>query len=104
MRERKLRLAALGRPSTHWASLGLPRHLEEFARPDAVESSGSDDHEKVRFPLKREIQSQALAPGADTGELWQKAGSGDLSFCPPPMVDVNNLLERSIAEDFKQYL
>jgi len=87
-RERKLCLAALGRPSTHWASLGNPHHEEEFNRPDDVEASGSYDHEKVHFPLKREIQSQALVPGADTGELWQKLGSIGLFSKPPLPTDL----------------
>merc|ERR1712050_258819 len=44
MRERKLRLAALGLPSTHWASLALPHELSALSRPDAVEAVGSEDH------------------------------------------------------------
>merc|ERR1712110_858385 len=64
MRERKLRLAALGLPSTHWASLALPHELSDLKRADAVEAVGSSDPEKVRFPLNREVRSRVLTPGA----------------------------------------
>merc|ERR1712232_810469 len=47
MRERKLRLAALGLPSTHWASLAMPHELSDLKRADAVEAVGSSDPEKV---------------------------------------------------------
>merc|ERR1719433_2147764 len=50
MRERKLRLAALGLPSTHWASLALPHELltadhGSTQRPSSVEAKGGPDHD-----------------------------------------------------------
>merc|ERR1712014_317992 len=48
-RERKFRLAALGLPSTHWASLALPHELSDLTRPLPVSAVPSPNHEHVHF-------------------------------------------------------
>jgi hypothetical protein len=102
MRERKLRLAALGLPSTHWASLALPHELSAMIRASAVEAVGASDYEKVRFPLNREVRSQALAPDANVNDLWEKLCTPDW-FAPLP-AELKELLEASINDEFKQHL
>jgi hypothetical protein len=102
MRERKLRLAALGLPSTHWASLALPHELSELCQPNAVQAAGSADHEKVHFPLRREIQSRALVTGANMNTLWSRLRAQDW-FLPLP-AEEKALLEASISDEYKQHL
>merc|ERR1712188_305074 len=47
---RKLRMAATGLPSTHWASLGQPHYLVAPTQADPVEACMSDDG--LVLPLK----------------------------------------------------
>merc|ERR1719215_376806 len=71
MRERKMRLAALGLPSTHWASLGLPHELSDLKRPTDQEAVEDPEYHKIRFPLRGSVRSQALVAGAELEKLWQ---------------------------------
>lgn len=102
MRERKLRLAALGLPSTHWASLGMPHELSALSQPEAVDPAGSEDHDAVHLPLRFSIRSRALKEGADMLKLW-KCLQGPDWFTPLP-TDLMQLLEDSISTEFKQLL
>lgn len=102
MRERKLRLAALGLPSTHWASLALPHELSDLRRPVSVSSHGNTNPELVRFPLCASIQSQVLTKDADSDALWQHLTSPDWFSSLP--ADLAQLLENSIADEYKKWL
>eukprot|EP00930_Biecheleria_cincta_P086552 TRINITY_DN75825_c0_g1_i1.p1 TRINITY_DN75825_c0_g1~~TRINITY_DN75825_c0_g1_i1.p1 ORF type:complete len:447 (-),score=81.06 TRINITY_DN75825_c0_g1_i1:252-1520(-) len=102
MRERKLRLAALGLPSTHWASLGMPHELSVLSQPKAVDPTGAEDHDAVHLPLRSSIRSRALKEGADVQRLWKCLQEPDW-FTPLP-TDVMQLLEDSISTEFKQFL
>lgn len=102
MRERKLRLAALGLPSTHWASLGMPHELSELTRPRDVAAEGADEHEAVRLPLRWSVRSQALTPEADMDQLWRVLQSP--SWFEPLPAELKATLEASIKEEYKNYL
>jgi len=102
MRQRKLRLAALGLPSTHWASLAMPHELSELTQPAGVEAAGAADHDSVRFPLHFSIRSQALRKDADLNELWRRLTAPDW-FSPLP-ADLKDLLEASITDEFLSML
>jgi len=102
MRQRKMRLAALGLPSTHWASLGLPHELSDLSFPSAVQAAGSNDHEKVHFPLQASIRSRALTAHASVDELWKRLKDQDWFNMLPE--DEAKLLENSIADEYKAWL
>lgn len=102
MHERKLRLAALGLPSTHWASLGLPHELSELSRPKPVEACAGTEHESVRFPLRASIRSQALVPSADEVEIWSRLQAPPWMEPLPP--DLKALLDASISAEFRALL
>lgn len=102
MRQRKLRLAALGLPSTHWASLALPHELSALSRLCPVDAVGDLNHDRVHFPLKSTIRSQALIKDADLEELWEKLGPGD--WMQPLDQDLGRLLEGSIKDEYKLFL
>lgn len=107
MRQRKLRLAALGLPSTHWASLGMPHELltEDFGaeqRPQRRGAEGSADPDEVILPLRATIRPVTLQDDADQENLWSRfAGRPWFEPLPP---ELTQLLEVSIREDFKAVL
>lgn len=102
MRERKLRLAALGLPSTHWASLAQPHELSSLSRPAAVCAVRSSCHDNIHFPLHEEVRSRALTADADIDELWRRLGAADWSSRLPE--EDSLFLEASICEEYKAYL
>lgn len=70
-RRRKMLLAALGLPSTHWASLGQPHG--QRTRPLVV--AGTEfrgDSATVGFPLKASIQHYSLKDEVDPIRLWHE--------------------------------
>mmetsp|Transcript_14587 Transcript_14587/g.25830 ORF Transcript_14587/g.25830 Transcript_14587/m.25830 type:complete len:427 (-) Transcript_14587:127-1407(-) len=102
MRERKLRLAALGLPSTHWASLALPHELSDLTRPLPVSAAPSANHEHIHFPLCASIRSQALKETADVDVLWKHLKDPDWFARLPD--ELKMLLEESIADEYKRWL
>ena len=74
-RDRKLRLAALGLPSTHWATLGL-------AHP-GVCGQGPSQPAHLLLPDKRTlairplIRLRALVESSSAAELWKRFGPLD---------------------------
>lgn len=101
-RERKLRLAAFGLPSTHWASLGQPHELSDLREPEPVEAAGSLNREEVRLPLRPSIRSRALTDGADLGELRRQLQAH--KWMEPLPRDLCFLLEQSIRDEFRAIL
>merc|ERR1719336_1688934 len=102
MRERKMRLAALGLPSTHWASLGMPHELSDLQRPKPQEAAEADSHDDVHFPLQASIRSRATEAGADVPALWQHLLTPPWFEALPP--EAKAVLEASISEEFKEVL
>lgn len=99
-RERKLRLAALGLPSTHWASLGFPHSLSGLTPPRG--QGGGLTRYGVVLPLRASIRNQTLADGADPEELWSRLGP--LRWMEPLPSDAKELLEASLHSKFKEVL
>lgn len=106
-RERKLRLAVLGLPSTHWASLALPHELitqdhgsEQRATP--VDATGAATHDEVIFPLRASIRPRALRADVDQDDLWTQLVDAEW-FAPLP-AKLAQLLEESVTEEFKAIL
>merc|ERR1712157_159537 len=94
--ERKLRLAALGLPSTHWASLGTPHTL---VKPQACKSTAGG---KVGFPLKSSIHPVSLREEADIAEMWKRLECCDWES--PLPADLREFLEGALTEDIKLVL
>uniref|UniRef100_A0A7S1ZFD9 Uncharacterized protein n=1 Tax=Trieres chinensis TaxID=1514140 RepID=A0A7S1ZFD9_TRICV len=70
--KRKLRLAALGLPSTHSASQGLPHYLVPCKQPEGVGAGEDSD----KLPVLGMCALASLASGVSTGKVWE-AGLGD---------------------------
>merc|ERR1719203_2007825 len=75
-RERKLKMAALGLPSTHWASLGIPHTLvkAELLRPTAA--------------VKSTLRPVTLAAGVDVMDMWKRLQGLDWMKPLPHVHDV----------------
>ena len=102
MRERKVRLASLGLPSTHWASLVMPHELSDLDRPKAVPAKSSEDYHQIHFPLRSEVRSRVLLPSAKLKELWQHLKTPDW-FAGLP-VDEAALLESGVRDEYIAHL
>lgn len=99
-RVRKLRLAALGLPSTHWGSLGLPHSLVEGRLQPKVKASGHGAD--VTLPMISTLKPVTLADGVQVEEMWQLLAKADWSkLLPAPLMDI---LQRSIAEPYHAVL
>merc|ERR1712216_279155 len=74
---RKLRMAALGLPSTHWGSLGLPHNLvAPCLQPKlAAEGRGAD----LTLPMVSTLRPVTLAEGVQVQEVWQQLATADWS-------------------------
>lgn len=99
-RERKLRLAALGLPSTHWASLGFPHTLSALKPPEGL--GGGMTRYGIVLPLRPCIQNQTLVESADPEELWRRLGP--LRWMEPLPAEAKRLLEASIDDKFQAVL
>jgi len=98
-RQRKLRLAALGLPSTHWASLGLPHNLVAPNLPDPVTASKRGD---AKIPMISALEPVTLAAGKKTKDMWNKFKSADWSK-PLPASELREL-EECICEPYRSVL
>lgn len=68
--DRKLRLAALGLPSTHWGSLGIPHYLVRPELPAPTAARNGSREEDAQLPLKASIQLASLRPGVNVTDVW----------------------------------
>ena len=110
----KLRLAALGLPSTHWARIGhqhdvLPVYTGWFESKPAAEAKGHDESSEVVLPLRPAIRPAALADDADLDALkalakidWTQSTHHCVWSNPPE--EHTELLEASVKEEFKPFL
>jgi hypothetical protein len=97
--DRKLRLAALGLPSTHWGSLGIPHYLvrPELCAPTAPKEGKSD--EDVELPLKPSIQLASLRPGVNVSDVWDRLKQYDWQTLLP--TEEREYLSEILADDIR---
>lgn len=88
--QRKLRCAALGLPTTHWASLGLPQYL---VKPEPADSANGK--------VCASIQPQPAI--ASVTKLWEHLRSPPWDE-PLPLELAASLLEESVHEDYRAVL
>jgi len=99
-RVRKLWMAALGLPSTHWASLGLPHNLVAPRLQEKVVANGRGAD--VTLPMVSTLQPVTLADGVKVEDVWRQLSTADWSKpLPTPLMKV---LERSIAAQYHAVL
>lgn len=106
----KLRHAALGVPSCHWASVGMQHDMTLHSAgyfDEGVESDDADEAE-TGFSVRAAVRPRGLAPDADLQALRlhvahvdYKPGLVGMWDCPQ---DLEALLEASVGEDFKLLL
>ena len=103
---RKWALAALGLPSTHWASLGQPHHLVRHDQPLPVMEARdhAEDVDAVVLPLKQYLPSVTLKDHVDPAQLWTQLGGGRVRLDRPLPTDVVTLLDACLKEEFKSIL
>lgn len=100
---RKMRLAALGLPSTHWASLGLPHNPSWTSiRSRAAPTQAQLQKDGVALPLKSSLRPVTLVDSADFDALWKAFGK--LPWMNRLSPDLCALLHRSIQEKYKALL
>jgi len=95
-RVRKLRMAVLGLPSTHWASLGLPHNLVAPLLQPKVMAEGRGAN--VTLPMLSTLRPVTLADGMHVEEVWQQLATADWS--KPLPTHLLEVLERSIATQY----
>jgi len=101
-KERKLRMAALGLPSTHWASLGLlhgSRLAPQFCDPSEAKREKGN---QLVLPLRSSIHPAPLVKGAQVTEMWKRFAEHPWSKPLPAALRL--LLEESVKLEYKQYL
>lgn len=99
--ERKMRLAALGLPSTHWASLGVPHSLVNIqpSAPTCAQDTGRDG---LALPLKSTMRPVTLAPGVQIEDMWKHFRAPDWE--KPLRPDLKDMLIQSIDPDIRSVL
>lgn len=107
----KIRLAALGLPSTHWASVGMQHDIVlGDAGYSAILSKANGKKRKwdprgKALPLRKAIRPAALTEGADVAALAELAQvEYSLTGMWEPPEGVEKLLEASVKEEFKSLL
>ena len=113
----KLRLAALGLPSTHWASAGMQHDIvlgdagycaagppEEGTEPPE-EGLAHAKASTAGLPLRAAIRPVGLADGADLAQLAKLVRVDyHLTGMWEPTEGSAGLLEASVREEIKRYL
>lgn len=90
----KLRLAALGLPSTHWASLGIPHTL---VTPELCAKSEAwcKGHE-VCLPARASIHPVSLQPEIDIKEMWEKLK--DFDWKEPLSQEIREFIKARLSQ------
>jgi len=107
----KLRLAALGLPSCHWASVAMEHelclgHLGVFSQDQVpFHDTETDDLDEVILPLRPALRPAAVRDGVFLGDVL---GLVDVDYRLPGMWDPPEgsgpLLEEKVRAEFKRYL
>lgn len=97
--ERKLRLAALGLPSTHWGSLGIPHYLVCPQLPAPTVAKAASKDEDIELPFKSSIQLASLRPGVNNADVWNRLK--DYDWQSPLPDEVREYLYEILAEDIR---
>lgn len=97
--ERKLRLAALGLPSTHSASQGKPHHLVPCKRPEGLGAGEDGD----KLPVRGMCALASLASGISAGQVWE-AGLGSDDWKDSVGQEKVALIEAFVAADIAAVL
>lgn len=98
--DRKLRLAALGLPSTHWASLGIPHNLvaAEPCKPTAASTVGGS----IRLPARASIRQASLKEGVEEAAMWSRLAGID--WTSPMPIECRQFVEDSLTEEVLEAL
>lgn len=100
--ERKMRLAALGLPSTHWASLGIPHTLVAPKLCPATPASGTGKNNDISLPMRSSLHPVSLRDDVDIAEMWRRLQGYD--FNRPLPAELQALVEASLSETIKAAL
>lgn len=98
--DRKLRLAALGLPSTHWASLGIPHTLvapEPSAPSEAWQQGG-----RIWLPARACIHPASLREGFSVAEMFRTLAGCSWDARLP--ADLRKLLEECLVDEVRAAL
>lgn len=101
--ERKLRLAALGLPSTHWASLGQPHYLVAAQKTPEVGAGGNSTSGggQGALPFSSSLKPLPLCEHAVCGDdMWQALANFDRAITEEQREE----LEQMIKPEFKAIL
>lgn len=92
--DRKLRLAALGLPSTHWASLGIPHTLVKPSpcEPTAAVRAGSS----VVLPARASVCLSSLRDGVSVAQMWSRLQ--DTDWNASMSAEMREFVEESLSE------
>lgn len=91
---RKLMMAALGLPSTHWGSLGIRHYLVPLEQ--CTPSAASCNASQVLLPVKAAIRLASLHEAVDQEDLWRKLQSCNWDVQLPD--DLKEFLEACLQE------
>lgn len=91
--DRKLRLAALGLPSTHWASLGIPHNL---VAPVPCEPTAASSLGGICLPARASIRQASLREGIEEAEMWSRLNGIDWNS--PMPAEVRQFVEDSLTD------
>merc|ERR1712178_399173 len=97
--DRKLRLAALGLPSTHWASLGVPHNLvtPEPCKPTPASAFGG-----ICLPARAAIRQASLREGVEAADMWTRLEG--LAWDSPMPAELRQSVEASLTDSVRQAL
>lgn len=103
-RERKLRIVALGLPSTHWASLGMPHSVLGKGPEHTAVTPAEKTKAGLCLPLRPSLRPLPLAPNAldKAPDLLDRLRA--FKWDEPLPDDLRETLEASICDDYKKHL
>merc|ERR1719198_1436023 len=95
-------LAALGLPSTHWGSLGIPHYLVSPQLPVPTVAKAASKDEDIELPFKSSIQLASLRPGVNSADVWDRLK--DYGWQSPLPDEIREYLNDILAEDIRRAL
>lgn len=97
--DRKMRLAALGLPSTHWASLGVPHNL---VAPEPCKPTPASAFNGICLPARASIRQASLREGVKAEDLWTELQG--LAWDSALPAELRHLIEASLTDAVCQAL